>query len=265
MTAGIVGSRVVGGAIGDVLGWRAVYLVAGLATVAVGLLTAFVLPTEPVRARPRYDRLLGSTLRFLRDEPAVRWAVAIQIPVFATFNFVWVMLVLLLTGPAYQLSVATAGLFGLFSLVTLLSAPLVGRVLDARGTGVVLAGGLSVLLVGAAAMLASELSLVVVCVAIVLMTIGQQSTQIANQTRILELRADARSRINTLYMTSIFVGGAIASATAALVHEAFGWTGVSVGAFLWAVVAVLVGLAQNRFAGPPVGPAAKPPPRCEAA
>ncbi|GAA0935881.1 MFS transporter [Pseudonocardia zijingensis] len=249
MTAGIVGSRVIGGAVGDLLGWRAVYLVAAVATVVVGLLTAFVLPAEPVRERPRFDRLVASTLRFLRTEPGVRWAIAIQIPVFAAFNFVWVMLVLLLTGPVYGLSVGTAGLFGLFSLVTLLSAPLVGRLLDARGSAVVLAGGLAVQVVGAALMLASEHGMVFVCVAIVLLTIGQQSSQIANQTRILALRPEARSRINTLYMTGIFIGGAAASAVAALVHGAFGWSGVTVGTFACAVAAALVGLAERLTAG----------------
>jgi predicted MFS family arabinose efflux permease len=244
MTGGIVLSRVVDGAIGDWLGWSAVYFVAAALTIGVGVTTALILPTEAPRTALPYPKLLASMLRLLRDEPVVRWAVAIQIPVFGTFNFIWVMIVFLLT-ERYGMSVATAGLFGLFSLVTMASAPLVGRMLDRFGSRPVMAVSLSVLMLGAFVMLASEVHLGFVVCGVVLLNLGQQGTQIGNQSRVLNLLPEARSRLNTLYMTSNFIGGAAASLAAAFVFEVFGWFGVVAGALTTSVIATVLFLLER--------------------
>jgi hypothetical protein len=62
---------------------------------------------------------------------------------------------------------------------------------------------------------------------------------------VYELAPAARSRINAVYMTSYFVGGALGSAAAAFVYEQRGWGGVCVlgaglGALAVAVAAVRV-------------------------
>ena len=238
ITGGIVLSRVFGGLIGEWLGWHAVYACACVLTLVVGTLTVLVLPAEPRRVGMRYHRLLASTLRLLREEPGLRWALAIQAPVFATFNIIWVMIVFLLTGPVYGLSVGVAGLFGLFSLVTMASAPFVGRLLDARGSAVVMSGALAVLVLGTVVFLFSESSLVFVIAGLMLLNLGQQGAGIANQSRVLNLRPSARSRLNTLYMTSNFIGGSVASLAAAVVFGAFGWPGVSVAALITAATAL---------------------------
>jgi predicted MFS family arabinose efflux permease len=235
MTGGIVLSRVIDGAIGDFLGWHVVYVMAGVATLVVGFTTVMLLPKEPVRKGLRYHKLIASTLLLLRDEPVVRWAVAIQIPVFATFNFVWVMIVFLLTG-TYGMSVAGAGLFGLFSLVTMLSAPFVGRLLDAKGSDLVMGLCLTLLVAGTVVMLFSHLAIGFVIAGLMLLNLGQQGTGIGNQSRVLNLRLEARSRLNTLYMTSNFVGGALASLLAVWIYAHFGWPGITVGALTSALL-----------------------------
>jgi len=244
MTGGIVLSRVVDGAIGDWFGWSAVYFTAAALTIAVGLTTALLLPDEPRREAVAYPRLILSMLVLLRDQPVVRWAVAIQIPVFGTFTFIWVMIVFLLTG-TYGMSVASAGLFGLFALITMATAPLVGRVMDRFGSVRLMAACLVVLMLGAATMLASEAHLAFVVLGIMLLNVGQQGTQIGNQSRVLNLLPEARSRLNTLYMTSNFVGGAAASLGASWIYGAFGWGGVALGAFVTSIVAMTVFLLER--------------------
>jgi predicted MFS family arabinose efflux permease len=236
MTGGIVLSRVFGGAIGDWFGWQAVYLCALVLTTAVGGLTVLLLPAEPKREGMRYHRLIASTLRLVVDEPRVRWAVAVQVPVFATFNVVWVMLVFLLTG-RYGLTVAAAGLFGLFSLVTMASAPFVGRLLDRRGSTLVMGVFLGVLVLGALVFQFSEVAIAFVVVGLMLLNLGQQGAGVANQSRILNLRPGSRSRLNTLYMTSNFVGGSLASIAAVAVYAAWGWSGITSVALVTALAA----------------------------
>jgi predicted MFS family arabinose efflux permease len=64
-----------------------------------------------------------------------------------------------------------------------------------------------------------------------------------SQQEIYALRDDARSRINTVFMGTTFVGGAVSSAVAGGLHDVYGWTGVCwfgavlplVGLSIWAV------------------------------
>ena len=54
-----------------------------------------------------------------------------------------------------------------------------------------------------------------------------QSHQVFGQREIYELRADARARVNTVYMTAIFLGGAAATAISGTIYDGAGWVGVT--------------------------------------
>jgi hypothetical protein len=85
--------------------------------------------------------------------------------------------------------------------------------------------------------------------------IGAQMTQVANQTRIFGLVPSARSRLNTVYMTVFFTGGAVGSALATIAWVRWGWNGVCLLAL------ALIGLAGLRFAiGSPDGTGYHDPP-----
>ena len=57
-------------------------------------------------------------------------------------------------------------------------------------------------------------SIVLLALAGVLLDLAVQCHQVMSQQEIYALRGEARARINTVYMTTVFVGGAIASAVA---------------------------------------------------
>ena len=58
------------------------------------------------------------------------------------------------------------------------------------------------------------------------MDLGVQAGHVANQTRIYSLIPAARSRLNTVYMVSYFIGGSIGSALGAYGWQRAGWLGV---------------------------------------
>lgn len=246
MTTGIATSRVGGAWLGEVAGWHWVYAAAACATCVVGLVTIVVIPKEERRPSIRYLALLASTVSLLKTEARLRWSVGLQVPVFATFNLIWAMMILLLTGAPYSLPVAVAGLFGLFGLAPLLTARLVGRVLDARGPTFLIGWGVCILLGATVVFQFSLLHVGIVIAGIVLLTLGQQAASIGNQSRTLGLRADARSRLNTLYMTSNFLGGSAASAVAVIVYAQYGWPGVTATALVTALCAVGVWAVDTR-------------------
>jgi hypothetical protein len=65
-------------------------------------------------------------------------------------------------------------------------------------------------------------------VGVIALDVGQQMMQVANQTRIFGLGANVRSRLNTIYMTVYFTGGAVGSALAGFAWSRWGWSGVCI-------------------------------------
>jgi predicted MFS family arabinose efflux permease len=61
---------------------------------------------------------------------------------------------------------------------------------------------------------------------VILLDLGVQGTQVANQTRIYALEPQARSRLNTVQMVTTFLGGAIGSSVGSYAWHIAGWTGV---------------------------------------
>jgi predicted MFS family arabinose efflux permease len=83
-------------------------------------------------------------------------------------------------------------------------------------------------------------SVIVLGLAGVFVDVAVQSHQLFSLQEIYALRPDARARINTAFMTTVFVGGAIASACTGLVYKLDGWTGVTIFGALLPVVGLAV-------------------------
>ncbi len=81
---------------------------------------------------------------------------------------------------------------------------------------------------------------------VILLDLGVQAGHVANQTRIYALIPEARSRLNTVYMVSYFVGGALGSALGAMGWVRWGWTGVCVAGVAQGLVALGVRISTSR-------------------
>jgi predicted MFS family arabinose efflux permease len=90
--------------------------------------------------------------------------------------------------------------------------------------------------------LTREAHLAALVIGVIVLDMGAQMVQVANQTRIFGLVPSARSRVNTVYMTTYFVGAAVGSALSTNVWARWKWNGVCVLAL------VLIGLAALRHA-----------------
>jgi predicted MFS family arabinose efflux permease len=259
MIIGILGARVLAGALEPLLGWRAIFLVAAAATALLALAVALRLPG---RAKPAasasYGELMRSLPTFLRMYPALREACLLGVMSFIAFSAFWTTIALFLTAHPLRLPFAhdapasvVVGALALVGIASALAAPKIGRLADRRGA---LAGnGISLALIAlgyAALALASvpTLMLVALLVGVVLLDIGSQGNQISNQTRILALGKGVASRVNTVYMTTRFLSGALGSALAASTWDAFGWLGVCAVGAACALIAFAVYAAAVRRA-----------------
>jgi predicted MFS family arabinose efflux permease len=240
---GILLARTFAGLIAQAAGWRTVYVVAGGVVLLLSALLNRRLPGEHDRPSIRYSELLGSVIQLMRDEPLLRLRSGIGALAFATFNVIWTSLAFLLVGSPYHYGQAIIGLFGLLGAAGALAATFSGRLAD-RGLERWVTGGSLLVTAGSIALLAiGAHQLWALIAGILIADLGIQAVHIQNQQLIFAIDPSARSRINTGYMVSYFIGGAIGSATTGLVYGADGWSGVMVlgacysgaGLVLWLV------------------------------
>jgi hypothetical protein len=88
---------------------------------------------------------------------------------------------------------------------------------------------------------------------------GTTSGQIANQARVFAAEPAIRARLNTVYIFSVFAGGAVGSAVAGICFSAFGWPGVvgsGLGFLLFAAIALTWSSPYVRRRADTVGAAA---------
>jgi len=155
-----------------------------------------------------------------------------------------------LLGPGFhmttRLAAQIAGGFGLVAAASAALAPFVGRWLD-RGSvrrGVALACTLTIASFAVLRLTGGHLW--GLALGVVLLDIAVQSGHIANQTRIYQAFPQARSRANTAYMVSYFLGGGMGSLLGGLGWSHFGWDGVCAAGALLATAGLGVMAAGGR-------------------
>ncbi|WP_216859192.1 MFS transporter [Hymenobacter citatus] len=223
---GILLSRTISGYVGAHFGWRTMFWAAAATMVVLSAVLFLMLPRHQPLFSGSYKDLLRSLGKLTREQPLLRRSALVGACMFAGFSAFWTTLVFFLESPAYGYHSDTAGLFGLIGASGALAAPLAGKSADKRGAEYALGGGI-LLFLGAYVLLAlGGHYLVGLIIGVVILDVGQQLTHISNQSQVFALVPDARSRLNTVYMTACFIGASLGSYAGGLAWTAFGWLGV---------------------------------------
>ncbi|MFJ8717007.1 MFS transporter [Streptomyces violaceus] len=231
---GIVGARVLGGLAGQAFGWRWVFAGAAVLTLVLGLATALVLPSRRRREGPLFAGL-AALPSVLRHSPDLWRACLRQAGMFGAWSALWTALSLLLTGPAYGLSTATAGLFGLFGLTASAVAPLAGGLVDRFGAARVVRSAYLLAAVSVPLFWLGGQALAALFAAAIAIHAALVASHVANQTLALTATSTPATA-NTAYVVAGFAGGATASALGGAAFSHFGWGGVCSVAGLWLVL-----------------------------
>jgi predicted MFS family arabinose efflux permease len=225
---GILLARSIAGIVTDLAGWRAVYLVSVVLLLIVCMF-ARVLPHIEREVRSlSYPQLLGSVITLFVQERMLRIRSVLALLIFADFSILWTSLVLPLSAPPLSLSHSAIGAFGLAGVAGALAAARAGKLAD-RGYGQRTTGfSLVLLLLSWLFIRYTEQSLFALMIGIVLLDLAVQAVHVTNQTMILPLRAEARSRLTAGYMVFYSIGSASGSIASTHVYAHYGWGGVCV-------------------------------------
>jgi len=228
LLGGILCSRTLAGLVAAQDGWRAMFWLGVPLALAGAAAMAVLLPRgAPPSPGLGYRAALISLGHFWSRTPALRRATLIQAGLFASFSAFWSLLALHLREPAFGLGPDAAGLFGLVGVIGIIAAPLGGRLSDQRGPRLTIALGAALTLAAWGLLGWSGGGLPALVAGVILLDFGVQLALVSNQHVVYALDAAARSRLNTVFMTGMFLGGAAGSAVAALVWPLGGWPAVA--------------------------------------
>lgn len=215
-------------------GWRSVFMVSAVVMSCTFLLLAKALPRWQPAPSQSYVATLRSTLTLLASSRPLQRRAAYQGTLFAIFNLFWTAAPLMLH-TRFGMGQTGIAAFALAGAAGACSAPIAGIAADRGkskiGTGIVmLCASLAFLISGIGQAWGSVLILVA---AAIILDASTQANQVFGQRVIQSLDAKARGRLNSAYMTCIFLCGAIGSALGSLTYYQGGWwLSASIGAFM---------------------------------
>lgn len=252
LTAGVIAgvqlARVGSGVVGEFLGWRSVYwIAAGLMALASVLLPLSMGPDpKPAQDRDSYGRLLASMPGLVRAHPGVIVSGVIQGLNFAIFLSTWLGIGLYLTSDDLNLGTDTVGYLSAISLVSLLTTPRLGKWADSHGperarvrVAVIQFGGIALL-----PLVALDWWWLLLPIAIT-STVGPMVDVTGRMIGLREPPA-IRTRLMSLYITLMFVGGAFGSWTGTLAFALGDWWGTCIWTALLSAGVCSLSLHQHR-------------------
>ena len=245
LMAGVLFGRILSGFVGHYLGWRSMYLVAaGLDLLLLCMIPGLLPHNKTVPSKIPYHSLLKSLLSFFIKERDLRLSCYGGAMMFGGFSALWGGLAFLLAQSPYHYSSDIVGSFGVTGVAGMLATPYIGRIADRFSPRRVVLAGTVVALSGFCSVCFAPHHLFALIIALVLLDIGGRAGLVGNQLRALALSAEGRSRLNTVFMCTYFIGGAIGTRAGAEISVRYGWTGIGVTGLALSCGVLLLNLKQ---------------------
>ncbi len=230
---GVLLARSFAGWVARLSGWRTVFIIAAIMNAAFVPIMMRAMPRMEPKQTLTYKATMKSLWTLFTGEPLLREAGVLGALTFGSFSCFWTTLAFLLHSH-YGMGPGVAGTFGVVGAAGALIAPVAGKLSDKRGTRfvVTVAGGVLTasylwLWFSERMKVSTAWHMVGLVVGVVALDLGAQMMQVANQTRIFGIGSgESRSRLNTIYMTMYFAGGALGSALSGMAWSHWRWDGV---------------------------------------
>ena len=227
LLSGILVSRVISGLIGDLFGWREMYYIAAGLMVVCGIVVITVLPDIQPTFKGRYSELMKSLLSLLKEFPALKVYAVRSGLAFGSFLAMWSCLAFKMGQAPFFAGSDVVGMLGLCGMAGALSASLVGKYVKKVGVRRFNFWGCRLILLAWLLLYAGGNYYISIVAGIVIIDIGMQCIQLSNQSSIFVLCPAASNRVNTIFMTTYFVGGSLGTFLSGTAWQLFGWAGTA--------------------------------------
>lgn len=246
---GIMFARPVASLVASLWGWRSVFALSAGVILLLIVLLARVLPERKPTPTLSYGGLIASLVSLFRHTPILRRRALYQACLFGAFSLFWTTVPLRLADQ-FDLSQRGIALFALVGVGGAVAAPIAGRLADKGWTRPLTALALAM---AAASFLVlhldasdSRFALALLLIAAVTLDMAVSGNLVLGQRAIYSLGSEARGRLNGLFMSLFFLGGAVGSAVGGWAYAQSGWTlAIWIGAAL-PLLALLAFLTERK-------------------
>ncbi|MEP3225075.1 MAG: MFS transporter [Parasphingorhabdus sp.] len=252
ITVGLLGSRAGAGILGHYWGWRSAYWVGTALTLALLIILPLIMEKdEKLRddgdAQESYRALIASLWPIIKTMPDVLLAGILQALSFGFFLALWLGIGLHITSAEMGYGVDIVGYLALLAGTNIFIAPWSGRLADRIGPEKARMLFAITQLIGAILLAFAGDNLWMLVLPILFSNFGGASMDVANRTILFGRAPEIRTRLMTVYIVIMFVGGGLASWLGTSAYAYGGWDAIVVISIIFAILIMALSIGAMRY------------------
>ncbi|MBC9229715.1 MFS transporter [bacterium SPL81] len=243
LLVGILLSTSLAGLFSNLFHWKVIYVVSGV----LMLLLAFALKSHlpyVMKMKLNYGQVFISMGKLLKQEKRLVLRALTGGFAFAAVSILYSTIALLLSS-AYQLPDLSIGMVTLVGIFGALSTQYIGKYADQGFTNQLTWIGCALFILSWIFFYFGQTYLFSYILGFALIQLALALVHTSNQSIIFRLRPDAKSRINAIYMTAYFTGGACGSALGIFAWNHGGWTMTCLAGISLVFACIIFSLIDN--------------------
>ncbi|WP_089605971.1 MFS transporter [Acinetobacter piscicola] len=223
LLVGLLLSTSLAGLFSNLVNWKLIYIVSSILMLILAFMLKKRLPHVPT-VKMSYGRIFHSMAILLSEEKRLIYRSLIGGFAFAAMSTLFSTIAVLLTSETFKLPDVMVGVATLIGVFGALSTTKIGKIADQGYTSLLTWIGIAILATSWIFLYFGGKSLISYILGYGIISLGLAIVHTSNQNIIFRLRPNAKSRINSIYMTVYFTGGACGSALGVYAWHHGGWT-----------------------------------------
>ena len=245
LLVGLLLSTSLAGLLSNLFNWKLIYVVSAVLMLILAFLLQAKLPSIPV-FKMSYANIFKSMALLLKEEPRLGLRALVGGFAFAAMSILFSTIAVLLTSSPFNLSDVLVGVVTLIGVFGALSTAKIGKIADQGHTQSLTWIGLFVLAISWLFFYWGGQYLFSYIIGYGVISLGLTIVHTSNQNIIFRLRPDSKSRINAIYMTAYFIGGACGSALGVYSWHHGGWSMTCLAGLCLVTFSALFALLDQR-------------------
>lgn len=248
LLTGILASRVLSGIVGEYWGWRSMFFIAAALMLVSTIVIAIEIPEINPTFKGNYKQLIKSLASLVIKYPRLMVYSSRSGLAFGSFLAMWSTLAFKMKLAPFYAGSHIVGMLGLCGVAGALAASFIGKYVKVVGIRRFNIIGCALIFIAWSILIVFENFYIGIISGIILLDIGMQCIQLSNQASIFDICPTASNRINTIFMTTYFVGGSIGTLFAGIAWKIDQWYGVCGAGIILILCSLLITIIERRYA-----------------